>query len=250
MLCLALLGFFFQFTGHAQEDLTEDTMVQSLPSDEAANAHNLVEPGELETTQAYLSEPVKMRPFDKDKWKSIVGSVDYKEEIVEDKAEQSYSPLSGNVLRVISFVVIAGLLIALIYYLTRYISVDYKIERSKLETDDLARPVENIAELDIDRLLAQAKHDGHYKLAVRLYYLGLLKKLNDRGAIVWKKDKTNRDYLAELFSANIFFDEVKKLTRSYEAVWYGDHDLKADTFTVVAAQFESIYGKLKTKENT
>ena len=249
MLCLALLGFFLQFKCHAQEDLIEDTMVQTLPSDEETNVHNLVDPDELETTQAYLSEPVKMRPFDEHKWKSIVGSIDFKETI-EVREEKSYSPLSGNLLRVISFVVIAGLLITLVYYLTRYISVDYKIERSKLETDDLARPVENIAELDIERLLAQAKHDGHYKLAVRLYYLGLLKKLNDRGAIVWKKDKTNRDYLAELFSANIFFDEVKKLTRSYEAVWYGDHDLKPDTFTVVAAQFESIYGKLKTKENT
>jgi len=247
LLCLVLLGFHLPNMGYAQQDFAQDTIMQTEPVYEETNNHALIDPVELETTRSYLSEPVKKRAFDKSRWKAITGDVDFQEEMVKDTEEKAYSPWSGDLLRMISFAVIAALLIALIYYLTRYISVDYKIERTKLNSEDLGKPVENIEELDIAQLLAQAKSEGNYKLAVRLYYLGLLKKLHDEGSIVWKKDKTNRDYLAELFSKGARFEEVRKLTRSYEAVWYGDHEIGAETFMAVAGQFEMVYGKINTK---
>lgn len=249
LFCLALLCLAFHYTSYAQKVLTYEPILQTDSLVDETNTHTLVDPAELESTRSYLSEPVKKRGFSKERWKAITGDVDFQEEMVKDKEERVFSPWSGNLLRVISFLVIAALLITLIYYLTRYISLDYQIERTKLDTEDLAKPVENIEALDIEQLLGKAKRDGNYKLAVRLYYLGLLKKLNDEGSIVWKKDKTNRDYLAELFSSGTLFEEVRKLTRSYESVWYGDHDPGPDTFTAVAGQFERLYDKLNTKEN-
>ncbi|HEU5146932.1 MAG TPA: DUF4129 domain-containing protein [Chryseosolibacter sp.] len=239
---------------YAQEDSESEAAVLEEFEVESADRydHELVPPQELETSVEYRSEELKVTEFDERKWKAIVKGVDFGEEQEEEtekkKDKESSAPWGGPVLKIISFAVIAALLIVIIYYVTRVISFDAKIERTTLDTDNLEAPVEDIAELNIAQLLDQAKREGNYKLAVRLYYLDLLKKLNDKGVIVWKKDKTNRDYLGELLSASYFFNEVRRLTLSYEAVWYGDHDLTPETFQFLTIQFENIYGKMNTNE--
>jgi len=58
---------------------------------------------------------------------------------------------------------------------------------------DAEAPIQDIGELDITALLAQALASQNYRVAVRLYYLRALHVLAKTGKIVWKKDKTNRD---------------------------------------------------------
>ena len=38
---------------------------------------------------------------------------------------------------------------------------------------------------------------GNFSLAVRLYYLQVIKTLSEQNAIAWSREKTNRDYLHE-----------------------------------------------------
>lgn len=228
---------------HAQvvaEEVSIPAVEHSTLSDQDSAAYTFLAPDEVETTRAYQSEVLRIRSFDEDKWKKIVHGVNYTEEGWEDIRVTPAKPWGGVVVRVLAYAIILGAIILLLYYVIRYVSFDLKIERTMLESEDLERPVDNIEILDIARLLDQAKCDRNYKLAIRLYYLDLLKKLNEQGAIVWKKDKTNRDYLAELFSANFFFDEIRRLTLSYEAVWYGDHNLRSDSFDLLSTQFEKV----------
>ncbi len=257
ILFLATLLFCLYLPGYAQQDSLQEVEIEPFdPESGDRYDHVLVSPEELETISTYRSKDLKVTKFDDQKWKSIVNGIDYKEEDQEEsekeeaEEEKRSAPWQGQALKVISFAVIAALLVAVIYYVTRFISLDAKIERVKLDTENLEAQVDDITELDIRQLLDQAKRDGNYKLAVRLYYLDLLKKLNDRGAIVWKKDKTNRDYLSELFSANLFFNEVRRLTLSYEAVWYGDHDLTPETFQFLTTQFENVYGQINMNGTT
>ena len=77
---------------------------------------------------------------------------------------------------------------------------------------------------------------------------GLLKKLNEEGFIVWKKDKTNRDYLTELFSKPNYFEEVRRLTLAYEQIWYGDHTLPVESYQKLITEFKSIDQKLHTSK--
>lgn len=234
--------------GYAQEDTSSvEAVIEPYdPELDNTNDHILVSPEELATSAEYQSEELKMTEFDEKEWKAIVKDVTFDEERPKKEGDKASAPWTGKILKIVSFVVIAALLIVVLYYVTRIISFDARIERTRFDPADIEAPVENIAELNIAQMLDQAKRDGNYKLAVRLYYLGLLKQLNEKGAIVWKKDKTNRDYLTELFSANIFFNEVSMLTLSYEAVWYGDHDLSSETFRSLATRFEHIYGKINT----
>ena len=97
---------------------------------------------------------------------------------------------------------------AILYFVINSISLNLKIKREELKKEDIQDGVENIEDVDIESLLARAREEGNFKIAIRLYYLLLLKKLHTLNVIVWKKDKTNRDYLSELFSRNFYFDEI------------------------------------------
>lgn len=245
LLCFLLtipahLGLFGQDLPQFTDSLV--TEAEDVSGDLDANAPRLVAPDELESTQTYKTEVLRFTDFDEEEWRAIVAGKNFEEEL-KPKAEKS-SPWSGPWLRLISYTVIIGVILLLVYYVIRYISFDLKIKRSKLVTDDIEKPVEDIAVVDTRALLEQAKRDRNYKLAIRLYYLGLLKQLDASGVIKWKKDKTNRDYLMELFSANFYFDEIRRLTTSYEAVWYGDHMLQEKSFELLSDKFETIYSKL------
>ena len=244
---LLVLTISLQRPIYAQEsDLFTDTLAVeaeiTLPDSETGG--RLMAPVEMESTKGYQSEEIYLRDFNEGKWKAIVGDINFLEEPQQKEKEKQSRPWSGPLLRLISYTVVIGVILILIYYVLQYISFDEKIRRSTVEVDDEQSPVEDIAILDTRRLLEQAKRDKNYKLAVRLYYLELLKQLHARGAIAWKKDKTNREYLTELMSADFFFDEIRRLTNSYEAIWYGDHILGQNSFDTLSGRFETIYLKI------
>ena len=230
---------------HGQDSAVDDDESAEVADVVDEIPHELVEPELLGTTHRYLEENLAIREFDREKWQAIIGETDYNEEAKPESAPFSM-PWAGPLLKVISYIVIISLVIFLLYYITKYITFGLRIERKKLESDDLEAPVENIEALDIDALLEQAQRDGNFRMSIRLYYLRLLKKLNTMGMIVWKKDKTNRDYLSELFSRDFYYREVQRLTVSYEAVWYGEHLLEGEALARLTSEFEGLHRKLHT----
>jgi len=220
-----------------------------------------VAPDVLPGTVDYKAKKVSVRNFDNEKWKTIAGSTNYEEkpeEIPEEKEEPEEeketeratqsTPWSGEILRAISFVLIIVIVLALLYFLLKNVTFDTKLRSRSMEVHDLVAQVENIEDLDIQTLLQKTLAEGNLRLAVRLYYLGLLKKLNDVGLITWKRDKTNRDYLFELFPKEYYFEEVEKLTLAYEQVWYGEHPITRESFQTLSNSFETVDQKLKARK--
>jgi hypothetical protein len=219
---------------------------QDADNGELEPTHALMAPDQLPTSRNYQHENVIMKKFDDAKWKEIAGTVNFNEKPVEiDEQRQIAGPWAGTVFKLISYIVIIGLVVLLLYYVVMNTYFEAKIKRMNIQGGDLQKAIENIEELDVDGLLDRAKKEGNFKVAVRLYYLSLLKKLHSLGVIAWKKDKTNRDYLGELLLQNFYFDEVRKLTLFYEAVWYGEHILKEASFQHLASEFETVFLKIK-----
>ncbi len=232
------------------EENTEDTENSEQSEESSTPAHTLIAPENLPRTEEYKTERITVRKFDRQKWKEIVGKTVYTEKQAEqkkddeDKAENIQPinlPWAAKLLQPLFYVLIIGIIALLIYLVVRNASsLTYRLKKDSLSSEDIAKPIENIEELDVNRLLQDALATGNLKLAVRLYYLALLKKLHEAGIIDWKKDKTNRDYLDELLSRNYQYDEIRQLTRAYEEVWYGDHTISRELFDKISMRFESV----------
>jgi hypothetical protein len=235
------------------EESVQDDEYNSSEEDEEteAVAKTLVSPEKL--TEDYRSQPLTIKKFDDKKWKEVVGETDFNEKPEEKEKEKEKQPLQiqrwdGAILQPIAYVLMIAIIIALLYFVIRNTTFEARLKKSTIQHDDASQPIENIEELDIHALLQQALAQGNYRLAVRLYYLSLLKSLNQVGLITWKKDKTNREYLTELFSKDQYFDDVRKLTLAYEQVWYGEHAITQESFQQLTVRFETVNQKLNNIE--
>lgn len=94
-------------------------------------------------------------------------------------------------------------------------------------------------ETDLDRFLREALAGQHYTLAIRLYFLQIIKALSQSGAINWSKEKTNRDYLREM-RAHRLHEPFQQITGTYEQVWYGNTALDAAAFARLEPAFRSL----------
>ena len=154
-----------------------------------------------------------VRSFDRDHWEKTVAGIDYssdkskaekdKEKRGKNKGEaenkdtrasssrSNFMNYDGLGFLAKLFLVIMG--IVLLFFLIRSLAgLDNPRNRKLSDQDkDLEMAVEqaeeNIPESDMDSLLRQAIEQGAYNLAIRLYFLNVLKELSQKGLIKWKK---------------------------------------------------------------
>lgn len=132
--------------------------------------------------------------------------------------------------------VLAGLVVLII---VKVMGLDLKIfsKKSKAIEVPYAESMDNIHEINFEEEMEIAMSNGNYRLAVRLFYLHTLKKLNDQNLIDWQPEKTNQIYIAELV------DPQKRkafqlLTLQFEYVWYGEFFIDRENFLEIKAQFD------------
>lgn len=99
---------------------------------------------------------------------------------------------------------------------------------------------ENIQDLNIDDLIAEAVSDSHWRLAVRYQYLKALRMMADRGLIHWRPGKTNMDYYTELQGAELR-SAYLTATDDFENVWYGNSDVTQQHYEASKAALAEFY---------
>lgn len=245
------------------------------------STYDPVNPETVSKKNGYDAEEIRLRKFDQKTWKKVIGDNDYSEDEPGGKQQEQANLDSGSgassnskkrflpddqsraeeqeVSSSASSMPIASLFMQILFYTLIIVVIGYilflivkntslkptKKKVTKPDVSDHSVPVEDIKELEIDRLLREALASGNYRLAIRIYFLGLLKSLDEGGFIDWKKNKTNRDYLSELFLKGHYFEEVKELAIAYEQIWYGDHHLNMHAYEQIISSFKAIDQKLK-----
>lgn len=101
---------------------------------------------------------------------------------------------------------------------------------------------ENIHTLDFKTIITNSISSKNYRLAVRYYYLWLLKSLTDKGKIEWDIEKTNGDYLNEIKDETLK-KEFQFLSYVYEYSWYGEFEIDNIDFSKIEASFLKLIAK-------
>lgn len=113
--------------------------------------------------------------------------------------------------------------------------------RKKMTAQDITE--EDIHQMDFQKLTAETKQAGDYRLAVRYYFLWLLKRMSDREIIDWHWEKTNSDYLYEIKNQDLKKD-FEYLTYVYDYSWYGDFQLDDKAFAKAERTFQKTINTL------
>lgn len=285
-----LLLLMIPFTlASAQESTEGDSYEQESNEDsndetyEGGSVHYTIDPEKVSDAKGYSDERIEVKRFDQKKWEEVVAGHDYSEiqkktkrnktnsddkasagdkrsgnsdegdDEEEDETTFSFSaPIASPVVTIIFYAIVGCIICYILFLIIKNTSIKSNPNPKKHEAGNVVAVVDDIQELEIDKLLREALNAGNYRLAIRIYFLGILKKLDEDGIILWKKDKTNRDYLSELFKKAYHYEDVSKLTLLYEEVWYGEHSFSHQAYQDIIAAFSAMNQKLniaKDREN-
>ncbi|MGB5418017.1 MAG: hypothetical protein WBN21_04245, partial [Algibacter sp.] len=96
---------------------------------------------------------------------------------------------------------------------------------------------ENIENADILSFIKNAENDNDYRLAIRYYYLLVLKTLSLKNHIKFEDDKTNNEYLEEVFDKP-FSKDFAYTSYLYNYIWYGEFPLNFENYNKAKSNIE------------
>jgi hypothetical protein len=210
--------------------------------------------GENYEEEAYLSESIEPRDYEKKGWKKITEGLDYHVEKPKEKKKPKPKSPSGpdlawmgdliasffKILAVVAVVVLLGFILRSYFLAPKNRQVD-AIELDDITLDNLE---ENLEQAELAPFLQRSLNQQDYQVAVRLYYLDALKQLSQRRMIFWRKNKTNRDYLREMLGQKEQ-PTFQDLTLIFERVRYGELQLSEYEFALIEPQFQAFLQAIK-----
>lgn len=103
--------------------------------------------------------------------------------------------------------------------------------------------LKDIFSIEYEAAIKDALCNNNYRLAIRLHYLQLLKKLSEKGMIQYQPDKTNFDYMLQVRQTP-HYPEFSGLTRQYEYSWYGLFPISRAQYDQVDQLFTNFHKKI------
>ncbi|RMA64738.1 DUF4129 domain-containing protein [Ulvibacter antarcticus] len=128
--------------------------------------------------------------------------------------------------RIIPYIIIIGVIV-FVGWLFYKLNPGSHLLKSKDKPEVFFTEEEEIIKTkDIKKLIQKALDANDYRLAVRYYYLFILKKLSSAELISYEFDKTNNDYISEMSVTVTTSENIKnnfrKATNIYDYIWYGN----------------------------
>jgi hypothetical protein len=102
----------------------------------------------------------------------------------------------------------------------------------------------NLQATNFEQLIANAEKEGHYRLAIRYYYLWLLKSLTNAEIIAYDVEKTNSDYFNEISNKDTK-DRFSYTSYLYNYIWYGEFDVTDAQFQKAKDAFLTFLKSIK-----
>lgn len=199
-------------------------------------------------------EPVAMREVDQERWKEASAGLDYSKDLPKPPKEKknrdekpNEQPKALDWTRMLqgvgAIVQLLAVLLALgiiIYGVYRMLKAPRNRIIARDGTEITAANLEDyLHETDLEGFLREARASANWPMAVRIYFLQIIKQLSEQGAIQWSKEKTNRDYTREMRNhrQNVAFREA---VRHYERVWYGSQPISKTEFEQMEPEFRKL----------
>jgi hypothetical protein len=148
-------------------------------------------------------------------------------------------------LKILPYLILGGFIGLMIWLFMRLIPARSLFEEKEVPQVFLNDEENIVRSENIGELIDNAIIDGDYRLAVRYYYLQLLRQLNQKKLINYEFQKTNSEYLNEIKADNLQL-QLKKVMRIYDFIWYGSFSLSEPDFHLAQRNFQELQASIKT----
>jgi hypothetical protein len=213
--------------------------------------------------EKYNQEAINQRDIDAEKWRKATAGIDYSDDKMKkpepekptnsrssDSSGAGVAILAGAFLMFLKWFFIIGGICLIAFLIYRFVGEGnvFGTKSRKIavnsEEIDLENIEENLEKAELDPIISKAIAARNFPLAIRLYYLAILKELTLAGAIKWKKDKTNRIYVQEM-QPHPLMENFRQVTTIFERVWYGDTPLDEVGFGQIQPSFQGLLDKTR-----
>lgn len=213
-------------------------------------------------TKDYQNSTIEKHEIDQAAWETSKENLPYnanrkprekeKKEVNKNKkSNNNNSAAWGSFFQILGIVAIITVIVLLVLYGFKK-DPSLRPKNSKISNQitafDLEKIEAHLQETNVDSFLQQAIKNQNYPLAIRLFYLDILKKMAAKELIKWKKDKTNQEYIHEL-EQNELLVPFKKITRIFERVWYGNTLITASDFEAIRPSFQDLLQRIQDTKN-
>lgn len=244
----------------AQDEPMEDADTYAEEPAIAAEAIPEPEPEPSKNaTQHYLEQPIKPKGMDRDTWDKKRKGMEFGEKLEEKPKEDTSqahqddgSNFSLNLGPLAQIILIVSIILMLALLVFAVVQQGWFNSNTRISGGDSKRILnledieENLHESDLDRALRLALEAGDYRMAIRIYYLSVIKELSALNWIKWKRDKTNGQYVREM-GEKPGNEAFRQLTVAFDRVWYSDEDIVQRHYEVLSPQFKAFIGNLKKR---
>lgn len=187
--------------------------------------------------------------IDSKKWEEAVKDTDFNETTKKKEQPEENKPTTspfsiglpslglGQAFMWIVIVLLAGLVV---YMVIKNFYQPQNTKVKSIKTDFKVSTInEELPRSELERLLERALSSQDYKAAVRIYYLMVIQALSKKKLILWKKDKTNGEYVREMYGKP-HADTFKDVTLTFDRIWYGGMDVNEHWYQEVGPQFQGL----------
>jgi hypothetical protein len=184
--------------------------------------------------------------IEEERQRGTTGNKGNDEAAIREKRQRTPVMLQPWFQNLLWIIIIAGFAVFLVIYLgnSNVGLFRKKIARASSPEEELA--TEDIFGINYDKEINKAVVSGNLRLAVRLHYLRLLKKMADLDKIHYTQDKTNFDYLVEL-QPTVYYNQFFRATRNYEYSWYGQFPVSEAAYRVIKNDFDELDQQLNRR---
>lgn len=159
------------------------------------------------------------------------------------QTDPSNRPSSHGFFSVLPYIAITIFILLLVWYLASNNFILFRKKSTTLAAPAIQEDHQDIFSIDYAASIRTALQQKNYRLAIRLQYLELLKKLSDKELIHFLPDKTNFEYLTQMRSSD-YYDDFFAATRNYEYSWYGLFDISENMYQKINNTFLHLKQKL------
>jgi hypothetical protein len=183
-------------------------------------------------------------------WEKI-SKKDYTETFVDpepEKMKKDFSDLKApsmdlGGLKYVFYVIVVAAILFLVIKILQNINTTPVINPG-VESYTLEQIEEKVLEIDLDKILADAIAARDFRLALRLNFLIIIKKLSLSGKIVWQKEKTNGEYLREIKDMMLSYN-FRNIVLSFESIWYGEHTVNEEQYASLQSSYEQFKSSIQ-----